>query len=164
MDGTNLGSGRNIMSDFEPKIIAFCCEYCGYAAADLAGSMRLDYPSNIKVIRVPCTGRMDTLTVMKAFENGADGVFFFGCLEGSCHFVEGNIRARKRLIYIRELLEECGLGAERVGMFNTSAAMGVQFAQAARDVTERILALGPNPVQIKMRADEHVQALSKGMA
>jgi F420-non-reducing hydrogenase iron-sulfur subunit len=162
MDGENLDFGRNIMSDFEPKIIAFCCEYCGYAAADLAGSMRLDYPAAIKVIRVPCTGRMDTLTVMKAFENGADGVFFFGCLEGSCHFVEGNIRARKRLIYIRELLEECGLGAERVGMFNTSAAMGVQFAQAARDVTERILALGPNPVHLKMKTDEPVQSFSEG--
>jgi F420-non-reducing hydrogenase iron-sulfur subunit len=137
------------MNDFEPKIIAFCCEYCGYAAADLAGSMRLDYPASIKVIRVPCTGRMDTLTVLKAFENGADGVFFFGCLEGSCHFVEGNIRAKKRLIYIRELLDECGIGAERVGMFNTSAAMGVQFAQAAQDVTERIRTLGPNPVRIK---------------
>jgi F420-non-reducing hydrogenase iron-sulfur subunit len=164
MDEANLGIGRNIMSDFEPKIIAFCCEYCGYAAADLAGAMRLDYPSNIKVIRVPCTGRMDTLTVLKAFKNGADGVFFFGCLEGSCHFVEENIRARKRLIYVRELLEECGLGAERVGMFNTSAAMGVQFAQAARDVTAKIRTLGPNPVQIKMKMDEPVQSFSKGMA
>jgi coenzyme F420-reducing hydrogenase delta subunit len=131
------------MSEFEPKIVAFCCEFCGYAAADLAGSMRLDYPSNIKIIRIPCTGRMDTLTVLKAFEDGADGVFFFGCLEGSCHFVAGNIRARKRLIYIRELLDECGIGSERVGMYNTSSAMGVQFADAAREVTERCRALGP---------------------
>ena len=133
------------MNDFEPKIVAFCCEFCGYAAADLAGSMRLEYPSNIKIIRIPCTGRMDTLTVLKAFENGADGVFFFGCLEGSCHFVSGNIRARNRLIYIRQLLDECGLGGERVDMFNTSSAMGVQFAEAARSVTEKIRKMGPNP-------------------
>lgn len=138
-------AGSKIESGFEPKIVAFCCEYCGYAAADLAGSMRLEYPANMKVIRVPCTGRMDVLTVLKAFENGADGVFFFGCLEGSCHFVEGNIRAKKRVAHLRTLLAECGIGEERVGMFNTSSAMGVQFAQAARDVTARIRALGPNP-------------------
>ncbi len=130
---------------FEPKIIAFCCEYCGYAAADMAGSMRLEYPSNIKIIRVPCTGRMDVLTVLKAFENGVDGVFFFGCLEGSCHFVAGNLRAKKRLAYVRELLNECGIGQDRVAMFNTSSAMGVQFAGYANEVVEKIKALGPNP-------------------
>jgi F420-non-reducing hydrogenase iron-sulfur subunit len=133
------------MNNFEPKIIAFCCEYCGYAAADLAGSMRLEYPANIKIIKVPCTGRLGVLTVIKAFENGVDGVFFFGCLEGSCHFVEGNIRAKKRLGYVRELLNECGIGGDRVAMFNTSAAMGVQFAQYANGVVERIKSLGPNP-------------------
>lgn len=141
-------SGKN-MSDFEPKIIAFCCEYCGYAAADLAGSLRLGYPSNIKVIRVPCTGRMDTLTVLKAFESGVDGVFFFGCLDGCCHFIEGNLRAKKRIRHIQALLGECGIGADRVGMFNTSAAMGVQFAQYAQEVTDKIRKLGPNPCAIK---------------
>jgi F420-non-reducing hydrogenase iron-sulfur subunit len=133
------------MNDFEPKIIAFCCEYCGYAAADMAGSLRLDYPTSIKIIKVPCTGRMDVLTVLKAFENGADGVFFFGCLEGSCHFVEGNLRAKKRLAYVRELLNECGIGGDRVAMFNTSSAMGVHFAQYANEVGKRIRELGPNP-------------------
>jgi F420-non-reducing hydrogenase iron-sulfur subunit len=133
------------MSVFEPKVIAFCCEYCGYAAADLAGSMRLEYPVNIKIIKVPCTGRMDVLTVLKAFENGVDGVLFFGCLEGNCHFVEGNLRAKKRLAYVKELLSECGIGSDRVAMFNTSAAMGVQFAQYANETVERIRSLGPNP-------------------
>jgi F420-non-reducing hydrogenase iron-sulfur subunit len=140
------------MSDFEPKIIAFCCEYCGYAAADLAGSLRLDYPTSIHIIRVPCTGRLDTVTVLKAFESGVDGVVFFGCLEGSCHFIEGNLRAKKRVGYVRQLLEECGIGADRIDMFNTSAAMGVQFAQHANDFTERIRVLGPNPAQIKKTA------------
>jgi F420-non-reducing hydrogenase iron-sulfur subunit len=133
------------MSEFEPKLIAFCCEYCGYAAADMAGSLRLAYPTNIKIIKVPCTGRVDVLTVLKAFENGADGVVFFGCLEGSCHFVAGNLRAKKRLEYARELLNESGIGSERVAMFNTSAAMGVQFAQHANEFVERIRSLGPNP-------------------
>ncbi len=133
------------MNDFEPKIVGFCCEFCGYAAADLAGSMRLSYPPNLKIIKVPCTGRLDILTVLKAFESGVDGVFFFGCLEGSCHFIEGNLRAKKRVAYIQQLLKECGIGAERVGMFNTSASMAEQFVQAVIEVTERIKALGPNP-------------------
>jgi len=133
------------MSEFEPKIVAFCCEYCGYAAADMAGSLRLSYPSNIKIIKVPCTGRMDALTVLKAFENGADGVVFFGCLEGTCHFISGNLRAKRRLAYARELLNECGIGGDRVAMFNTSAAMGVQFAQHANEFVEKIRILGPNP-------------------
>jgi F420-non-reducing hydrogenase iron-sulfur subunit len=94
---------------------------------------------------VPCTGRVDVLTVLRAFENGVDGVFFFGCLEGSCHFVVGNLRAEKRLAHLQELLTECGIGGDRVAMFNTSSAMGVQFAQYANEVTERIRALGPNP-------------------
>jgi F420-non-reducing hydrogenase iron-sulfur subunit len=133
------------MNEFEPKIVAFCCEYCGYAAADLAGSLRLSYPANIKIIKVPCTGRMDVLTVLKTFENGIDGVFVFGCLEGSCHFVAGNLRAKRRIGYVRELLDECGIGGDRVAMFNTSAAMGVQFAQYANAAAEKIKALGPNP-------------------
>jgi F420-non-reducing hydrogenase iron-sulfur subunit len=148
------------MNGFEPKIIAFCCEYCGYAAADLAGSMRLEYPANIKIIKVPCTGCMDVLTVLKAFENGVDGVFFFGCLEGSCHFVEGNFRAKKRLAYVKELLNECGIGGDRVAMFNTSAAMGVQFAQYANEVAERIRSLGPNPAVNARPSLQRAQVLS----
>jgi F420-non-reducing hydrogenase iron-sulfur subunit len=136
---------KMIRNKFEPKIIAFCCEYCGYAAADLAGSLRLPYPANIKIIKVPCTGRMDALTVLKAFENGVDGVFFFGCLEGNCHFISGNFRAKKRLGCVRQLLNECGVGGDRVAMFNTSAAMGVQFARYANEAVEKIRFLGPNP-------------------
>jgi len=132
---------------FEPEIIAFCCEYCGYAAADLAGSMRLSYPSNVKIVKIPCTGRFDIIHALKAFEAGADGIFVFGCLEGNCHFEVGNLRAKKRVEHLRTLLDECGIGGERVGMYNMSSAMGRQFAEAAREVTEKIRGLGPNPIK-----------------
>jgi len=132
-----------------PAILAFCCEYCSYAAADLAGSMRLSYPPNVKIIRVPCTGRFDIIHALKAFESGADGVFVFGCLEGNCHFEVGNLRARKRVEYLRSLLDESGIGGERTGMYNMSSAMGLKFAETAREITERVQAAGPNPVQRK---------------
>lgn len=135
------------VKEFEPEIIAFCCEYCSYAAADLAGSMRLSYPTNVKIVKLPCTGRMDTIFALKAFESGADGVFAFGCLEGNCHFEVGNMKAKKRIEYLKGLLNECGLGGERTGMYFMSSAMGRQFADAAREVTEKIRALGPNPAK-----------------
>jgi F420-non-reducing hydrogenase iron-sulfur subunit len=109
--------------------------------------MRLSYPANIKIVKVPCTGRVDIIHVMKAFENGADGVYLVGCLEGDCHFLVGNIRARKRVEYMKELLDECGIGGDRVAMYNMSAAEGQKFAEAAREMTEKIRGLGPNPVK-----------------
>lgn len=133
--------------NFEPQIIAFCCHYCAYAAADLAGSMRLQYPSNIKIVRLPCTGKIDVIYLLKAFENGADGVFVAGCEEGNCHFLEGNIRAKKRVNYARQLLEEIGLEKERLEMFNLSASQGKRFAQICSEMTERIKNLGPSPVK-----------------
>lgn len=133
------------MTLFEPEIIAFCCEYCSYAAADLAGSMRLSYPTNVKIVKVPCTGRFDVIHALKAFEAGADGVFVFGCLEGNCHFEIGNRRAKKRVRYLKQLLDECGIGRERLGMYNMSSAMAIQFAEAAHEITEKVRSLGPNP-------------------
>ncbi len=109
--------------------------------------MRLDYPSNIKVLKVPCTGRVDILTVLKAFESGVDGVYVAGCLEGECHFLKGNLRAKKRVVYIKELLEEVGLGSDRMEMYNLSSAQGQRFAEIAREMTEKIRALGPSPVK-----------------
>jgi coenzyme F420-reducing hydrogenase delta subunit len=109
--------------------------------------MRLSYPANVKIVKVPCTGRFDIIHALKAFESGADGVFTFGCLEGNCHFEAGNLRARKRMTYLSALLDECGLGGERVGMYNMSAAMGLRFAETASEVTEKIRALGPNPAR-----------------
>lgn len=133
------------MSDFEPKIIAFCCQYCSYSAADLAGSMRLQYPTNVEVVLLPCTGRMDIIHVLKAFESGADGVYAAGCLEGNCHFITGNLRARKRMNYIKKTLEQMGVEPERVEMFNLSAAQGTVFVENAKNFTERIKGLGPSP-------------------
>jgi len=109
--------------------------------------MRLSYPTNVKIVKVPCTGRVDVLTVLKAFEAGVDGVYLAGCLEGECHFLKGNLRAKKRVKYLKQLLEEVGIEAGRVEMYNLSSAQGQRFAQIATEMTEKIRALGPNPVK-----------------
>jgi len=132
---------------FEPEIIVFACHYCAYAAADLAGSMRLQYPPNIRMIKLPCTGKLEVIHILKAFEAGADGVYAAGCLEGECHYLKGNLWARRRIGHAKTLLEELGMDPQRVEMFNMSSAMGPAFAKAAREFTERIRHLGPNPVR-----------------
>jgi F420-non-reducing hydrogenase iron-sulfur subunit len=131
------------VANFEPTVVAFCCHYCAYAAADLAGSSRLQYPPNVRIIRTPCTGRLEIDYFMKAFENGADGVLVAGCEEGSCHFKEGNLLAKRRVNYTRELLSEAGLEAERLRMVNVSAASAQKFAEAVRDMVETVRKLGP---------------------
>jgi len=135
--------------EFEPQIVAFCCLHCAYAAADLAGGSRCAYPSSIKIIAVPCTGRVDIMHLLKTLEDGADGVMVAGCLPGRCHFQVGNLYANQRVQYIRELVEEIGLERERVRMVNVSAGMGVQFAENAKDMAETISALGPNPLRAR---------------
>ena len=137
-----FGIGK-MTEPFEPQIIAFCCNYCSYAAADLAGSIRMTYPPNIKIILVPCSGRVDPLHLIRALEAGADGVIITGCLEGDCHFETGNFKAKKRTLYVRHLLEEMGIEPDRVQMFNIAASDAPKFAQVARMVTERIRELGP---------------------
>jgi coenzyme F420-reducing hydrogenase delta subunit len=109
--------------------------------------MRLDYPTNVKITKVPCTGRVDNLLILKAFESGVDGVYLAGCLEGECHFLKGNLRAKKRVQYIKDILEKVGLGEARLEMYNMSSAQGQRFAEVAREMTERIRALGPSPVK-----------------
>jgi coenzyme F420-reducing hydrogenase delta subunit len=109
--------------------------------------MRLSYPANVKIVKIPCTGRVEIVFMMKAFENGADGVYLVGCLEGNCHFLTGNLKARKRMEYVKKLLDECGIGGERVAMYNMSSAQGQRFAEVAREMTEKIKALGPNPAK-----------------
>ena len=131
------------MSEFEPKIVAYCCNFCAFAAADLAGAMRIQYPPNVRIIRLPCTGKIDAIHLMKAFEDGADGVFVAGCLEGQCHYLEGNLRAKKRVAYVKRLLAEVGIEPERVEMFNLSSAMGGRFAEIVEEMTQRIKELGP---------------------
>ena len=131
------------MSDYEPKIIAFCCNFCAFAAADLAGAMRLQYPPNVRIVRLPCTGKVDAIILMKAFEDGADGVFVAGCLEGQCHYLEGNLRAKKKVAYVKKLLEEVRIEPERIEIFNLSSAMGGRFAEIVKEMTETVKKLGP---------------------
>lgn len=131
---------------FEPKIVAFCCHYCAYASADLAGSMRLQYPAGVRIVRTPCTGRLEVEYYMKAFENGADGVLVAGCLEGGCHFIEGNLIAKKRVNAARNILEESGLEPERLRMVNISAAMAKNLVEVIHEMVYNIKELGPNPI------------------
>jgi len=133
--------------DTEPVILAFCCHYCAYAAADLAGSMRLQYPSNVRVLRLPCTGKLEVNYILTAFERGVDGVIVAGCLEGGCHFLEGNLRARKRVERAKKILEEIGLEPERLDMFNLSSAEGTRFAEIVTEMSSRIKQLGPSPLR-----------------
>ncbi len=135
------------MEPFEPVIVAFCCHYCAYTAADMAGSQRLAYPSNVKIIRVPCSGKVDSLHIMKAFEKGADGVYVAGCLEGDCHFKNGNEKAQKKVVFLKKYLEEIGIEPERLEMVKMSAGMGERFAHVATEITEKIKKLGPSPVR-----------------
>ena len=143
------------MSNFEPKIVAYCCNFCAFAAADLAGAMRLQYSPNVRIIRLPCTGKVDAIVLMKAFEEGADGVFVAGCLEGQCHYLEGNLRAKKRVAYVKKLLGEIGIEPQRVEMYNLSSAMGSRFTEIVEEVTERIKELGPVYTN---RQKEHVKS------
>ncbi|MGB9847256.1 MAG: hydrogenase iron-sulfur subunit [Desulfotomaculales bacterium] len=135
------------MSEFEPKIVAFCCHYCAYSAADLAGSMRLQYSPNIRIIEMTCSGNIDHRVLLNAFEEGADGVYVAGCLEGDCHFLKGNYRAKKRVHHVKKILEEIGFESDRLEFYNLSAAMGPRFAEIANEMTERIKKLGPSPLR-----------------
>jgi coenzyme F420-reducing hydrogenase delta subunit len=132
---------------FQPEVVAFCCRHCAYAAADLAGGGRHAYPPSIKVIELPCTGRVDVANVLHAFEDGADGVLVAGCLPGRCHYLRGNLYARRRIDFVRRRLDGIGLGSERVHMINISAAMGARFAELATEHVERVRALGPSPLR-----------------
>ncbi len=114
--------------------------------------MRLDYPINVKIIRVPCTGKVDVLHLLRAIQKGADGVYCVGCLEGTCHYNEGNIRCRERVGHTRLMLEEIGLEADRVRMYNLSSGEGPTFAAYAKEMTEHIKEMGPNPLKKKANA------------
>ena len=135
------------LNEWEPEIIAFCCNYCAYAAADLAGSKRTQYPANVRIIHAPCTGKIEMEHILEAFVKGIDGILVAGCLEGGCHFLEGNLRARKRTDRIREMLEEIGVGGERLKMVNLSAAMAPMFVEHVREMVKAIKALGPSPLK-----------------
>ncbi len=137
----------NINQSFEPEITAFYCVYCGYMAADTAGALHIQYPANVKFIRLPCTGKTDIRYILEAFEQGADGVYQVACPIGNCHHVRGNERGLARMQRAKKLLDEIGLGGERVDMFFMSGSQGQSFAMAAQTMTERIRKLGPNPLK-----------------
>lgn len=131
---------------FEPQITTFVCQYCADMAADTAGLLRASYPANIKIVRFPCTGRLDVLHILTAFEHGADGVCVMGCPEGNCHHINGNLRASARVEYARKLLDELGIGGQRLAMYMLLASQGDQFARYATEITEKIRGLGPSPM------------------
>ncbi len=133
--------------NFEPEITAFYCIYCGYMAADTAGALEVQYPANIKFVRMPCSGKSDVRYLLDAFEQGADGVYVVACPIGNCHHVRGNERGRARLNRAKRILDEIGLGGERLDMFFMSGSQAQAYAAAARTMTERIRKLGPNPLK-----------------
>jgi F420-non-reducing hydrogenase iron-sulfur subunit len=133
----------------EPRIVAFLCNWCSYAGADLAGISRIQYPASIRVIRVPCSGRVDPFHILKALQSGADGVLVSGCHPGDCHYLTGNYVARRRFAVLNDLLEFAGLDPGRVSFSWVSAAEGERFAEVVREVTEKVRVLGPNRKMVK---------------
>jgi len=132
---------------FEPKIIGFCCNWCAYAGADLAGINRNQYPPNIRMIRVMCSGTIEPLYVVKAFKEGADGVFIGGCHPGDCHYQNGNYKTQRRIVLLKRAISEIGLDPRRIRLEWVSAAEGQRFAKVITEFTEEIKKLGPNPLK-----------------
>ena len=139
------------MVDFEPVIIAFTCNWCTYAGADLAGTSKLQYPANVRIIRLMCTGRLEPEFILEAFKRGADGVLVGGCHPGDCHYLEGNYKASYRVALIKELLKTLGIEPERLRLEWISASEGNKFAEVVTSFVEEIKKLGPNPLkEVKM--------------
>ena len=133
-------------NEFEPKIIGFLCNWCSYAGADLAGVSRIQYPPNIRVVRVMCSGRIDSSFILEAFKDGADGVLVAGChLPSDCHYISGNFKALRRVTLLKKVLKEFGVEPERLRLEWISASEGDKFATVVRDMVEEIKKLGPNP-------------------
>jgi len=128
---------------WQPKIVAFLCNWCSYAGADLAGVSRMQYPPNIRVVRVPCSGRINPLFLVAALQNGADGVLVSGCHPGDCHYLSGNLIARRKFAVVKNLLEYVGIEAGRVQFSWVSASEGARFAALVAQVTEDVKRLGP---------------------
>ncbi len=129
-------------SSFEPKIVAFCCNWCSYAGADLAGTSRLKYPENIRIIRVPCSSRVDTSLVLRAFQNGADGVIIAGCHPGDCHYDTGNYHTRKRMTLLKSLLEFIGLSPERLLVKWISGNEAERWQTTVTEFTQQLKQMG----------------------
>ncbi|RLC69378.1 MAG: hydrogenase iron-sulfur subunit [Chloroflexi bacterium] len=137
--------------ELEPKIVAFLCNWCSYAGADLAGVSRLQYPPNIRVIRVPCSGRVNPLFILRALRQGADGVLVSGCHPGDCHYLSGNYFARRKFALLKNLLEYVGIEPGRVQFSWVSASEGGKFSQLVNEVTQEVKALGQNQKLVKRK-------------
>ena len=133
------------MGDFEPVIVGFCCNWCSYAGADLAGISRIQYPPNLRMIRVMCSGAVDPALIMEALRRGADGVFIGGCHPGDCHYMAGNYKTLRKITLLRSLLPQLGIEPQRVRLEWVSAAEGQRFAQVVTDFIGEVKKLGPNP-------------------
>jgi len=136
-------------ADWEPRIAAFLCNWCSYAGADLAGVSRIQYPPNVRVIRVPCSGRINPLFIVKALQSGMDGVLVSGCHPGDCHYISGNLYARRKFALMKNLLEYVGIEANRVHFSWVSAAEGIRFAELLNTVIDSVRDLGPATKMIK---------------
>jgi coenzyme F420-reducing hydrogenase delta subunit len=134
------------MTDFEPKIVGFLCNWCSYAGADLAGVSRFQYPPNIRIIRVMCSGRIDPYLVLEAFAQGVDGVFIGGCHPGDCHYLEGNYQAERKIKMTKQLVKKSGLEPQRLRMEWVAASEGERFAQLMREFSKQVKELGPSPL------------------
>ncbi len=137
------------MSEWQPKILAILCNWCSYAGADLAGVSRMQYPPNIRVVRIPCSGRVDPLFIMKSLQSGFDGVLVSGCHPGDCHYISGNFIARRKFAVLKPLLEFIGIEPDRVQFSWISAGEGERFATVVTKVTEDIRKLGPSTRLVK---------------
>ena len=134
--------------EFEPKIVGFLCNWCAYAGADLAGVSRIQYPPNVRIIRVMCSGRIDPVFVLKALKDGADGVLVAGChLPSDCHYLSGNFKAQRRMFLTKNVLEQFGIEPERLRMEWISASEGDRFATVMKEMVEEIRKLGPSPLK-----------------
>ena len=136
------------MTEFEPKIVGFLCNWCAYAGADLAGVSRIQYPPNIRIVRVMCSGRVHPVFILEAFRSGADGVLVAGChLPSDCHYISGNFKAHRRVMMLKKLLPQFGIEPERLRIEWVSASEGDRFATVIKDMTEEIKKLGPSPLR-----------------
>jgi len=134
------------MESFEPKIVAFLCNWCTYTGADLAGTGRMQYPPNVRIIRLMCSGAVDTIYVLKALIEGADGVLIGGCHPGDCHYQSGNYKARRRVAILKRILRQFGYDEDRIWLRWISASEGKLFADTVTDMVEALKAKGPNPL------------------
>lgn len=141
------------MDEFEPKIVGFFCNWCTYAAADLAGTARTKYPPNVRVIRVMCSGRVNEFLISKAFAAGADGVLVCGCHPGDCHYQRGNLNARRRVTGLKPFFEAIGIGGDRLRLEWISASEGPKVAETVKSFTQTIKQVGPSP--FSRGRDEH---------